>query len=302
MMSKYPFMVIVILFCMTICSTSCNQSANKYSRLIEERDSLKLENETQTKNLNSIVEMIDTINSVLDSITMEEGMLFLAPTKEVKYAKSKTLRDLDRFEHVLRHQQRRIEELDSLLSLNVNNNQSGMRILIANLKLELEKKDVQIAKLRNELSRKDVDISRLRKEVQEQKETISKQEETIVSQGDKISEQENVIARQDEMMNNGYILIASKKELVEYGIISKKKFLKETKLLNDRDFDDQYFQMVDIRQCTEITFSARAPKVLTNMPKSSYTLEKNGKGEYVLSITNPASFWSISNYLVIKTD
>lgn len=133
---------------------SCDQSASKYSRLTQERDSLKTENEIQAKNLNSIAGMIDTINSVLDSIAIEEGMLFLSPTKEIKYAKSKTLRDLDRFENVLRHQQRRIDELDSLLSLNVNNNQSGMRILIANLKLELEKKDVQITKLRNELSKK----------------------------------------------------------------------------------------------------------------------------------------------------
>ena len=301
-MSKYPFMVIVILVFTTICLTSCNQSANKYSRLVQERDSLKLENEMQAKNLNSILEMIDTINSVLDSITLEERMLFLAPTKEVKYAKSKTLRDLDRFEHVLRHQQRRIEELDSLLSLDTHDNQSGMRILIANLKLELEKKDVQIAKLRNELSRKDVDISRLRKEVREQKETITRQEETIVSQGDKISEQENVIARQDEMMNNGYILIASKKELGEMGITSKKRSLKESKLLNDKEFDERYFQAVDIRQCTELSFNAKNPKILTSMPKSSYIITKTNKGEYVLSITNVTSFWSMSNYLVIQTD
>ena len=291
-----------IVFLMSLGILSCNQSASKYSRLMEERDSLKLENEIQSKNLNSIVEMIDTINSVLDSITMEEGMLFLAPTKEVKFAKSKTLRDLDRFEHVLRHQQRRIDELDSLLSLNVNNNQSGMRILIANLKLELEKKDVQIAKLRNELSRKDVDISRLRKEVQEQKETISKQGETIVSQGDKISEQENVIAKQDEMMNNCYILIASRKELGEMGITSKKRFLKVSKLLNEKEFDERLFQTVDIRQCTELSFNAKNPKILTNMPKSSYNITKTNKGEYVLSITNVTSLWSVSNFLVIQTD
>lgn len=292
----------IIVLSMSLGILSCNQSASKYTRLVEERDSLKLENEIQTKNLNSIVEMIDTINSVLDSITLEEGMLFLAPTKEVKYSKSKTLRDLDRFEHVLRHQQRRIDKLDSLLSLNVNNNQSGMRILIANLKLELEKKDVQIAKLRNELSRKDVDISRLRKEVQEQKETISKQEETIVSQGDKINEQENVIAKQDEMMNNCYILIASRKELGEMGITSKKRFLKESKLLNEKEFDERYFQTIDIRQCTELSFNAKNPRILTNMPKSSYNITKTNKGEYVLSITNVTAFWSVSNFLVIQTD
>ena len=38
------------------------------------------------------------------------------------------------------------------------------------------------------------------------------------------------------------------------------------------------------------------------MPKGSYILTKTNKDEYVLSITNVASFWSISNYLVIQTD
>lgn len=301
-MSKNCYVLTLVLVSFAIVQTSCNQYASKYSRLVEERDSLRLENEIQARNLNTFVEMIDTINSVLDSISLEEGMLFLTPTKEVKYAKNKTLRDLERFELVLRHQQRKIDELDSLLSLSDYNKQTSMRILIDNLKLELEKKDVQISKLRNEISRKDLDISRLRKEVEEQKNTISSQEETISDQIGKLAEQENVIARQDEMMNNCFILIASGKELSEKGITAKKKLFKEVKLLDNKEFDESYFQKVDIRQCTEISFKAKNPRVLTNMPRTSYVLEKINKGEYILTITSPSSFWSISNYLVIQTD
>lgn len=301
-MSKYHYVLTMMLVSISVILTSCNQSATKYSRLVEERDSLMLAYEIQARNLNTFVEMIDTINSVLDSISLEEGMLFLAPTKEVKYAKNKTLRDLERFELVLRHQQRKIEELDSLLLLSDYNKLNSMRVLINNLKLELEKKDVQITKLRNELSRKDVDISRLRKEVEEQKSTISAQEETISDQIGKLAEQENVIARQDEMMNNGYVLIASGKELAERGITTKKKLFKEVKLLDTKEFDESDFQKVDIRQCTEISFNAKNPRVLTNMPRTSYVLEKINKGEYILTITSPSSFWSISNYLVVRTD
>lgn len=293
---------IVCLCGITIVTVSCNQSSTRYSRLLEERDSLRQANEVQARNLNVFVEMIDTINSVLDSISIEEGMLFMTPNKEVKYIKNKTLRDLERFELVLRHQQRKIEDLDSLLSLSDYNKQKSMRSLIANLKLELDKKDLQISKLRTELSRKDVDISRLRKVVEEQRYTISSQEETICDQNEKLAEQGNVIAQQDEMMNNCYILIASGKVLVEKGITAKKKLFKEAKLLDNKDFDDKCFQRVDIRQCTEISFNAKNPRVLTNMPRSSYVLEKINKGEYVLTITSPSSFWSISNYLVIQTD
>ena len=281
---------------------SCNRQSVKMVRLMEERDSLRIENEIQAKNLSTFVAMVDTINSVLDSISKEEGMLFLTSTKEVKYAKSKTLRDLERFETVLRHQQRKIEELDSLLSLSDYGERKSMRILIDNLKQELEKKDAQISKLRNELSRKNLDIARLRKEVIEHQNTISEQEKTINSQESKISEQEDLIARQDEMMNVGYILVASKKELADYGITTKKKLFAKSSLLNEQDFDTSQFMKIDIRQCTELSFNAKKPQILTNMPKSSYILEKTAKGEYLLSITNVISFWSISSYLVIQTD
>ncbi len=297
-MHSYRYVTLIITI---LGFASCGQSGSKYKRLVEERDSLKIENEAQTKNLNSIVAMIDTINSVLDSITLEEGVLFLAPTQEVKYVRSKTLQDLDRFEHVLRHQQRKIDELDSILNTR-DDKQKSMQVLVANLRGELEKKDIQIAKLRNELTKKNRDIYKLRKEVENQQATIALQEETINNQTDRIEEQKNVIARQDEMMNNCYILIASKKDLAEKGITTKKALLKGNKLLNEREFDNRYFQRVDIRQCTELTFEAKKPRVLTNMPKNSYILESVNKGVYCLSITNSTSFWSISSYLIIQTD
>ena len=291
----------LITVCAIVGVASCGQSGYNYKRLLEERDSLKIANEVQTKNINSIVAMIDTLNSVLDSITLEEGVLFLAPSQEVKYIRSKTLQDLDRFEHVLRHQQRKIDELDSILNTR-GDKQNSMQVLVANLRGELEKKDIQIANLRDELTKKNRDIHKLRKEVENQQATIALQEETINNQTGKIEEQENVIARQDEMMNNCYILIASKKDLAEKGIITKKTLLKGSKLLNERELDDSYFHRVDIRQCTELTFDAKKPRVLTNMPKNSYILESVGKGEYCLRILNATSFWSISNYLVIQID
>ena len=65
--------------------------------------------------------------------------------------------------------------------------------------------------------------------------------------------------------------------------------------------DRSKFRQVDIRKFTEITFDAKKPKVLTSAPQSTYTLTTDGKGKFILHITNPAEFWSISNFLVIQT-
>lgn len=275
---------------------SCGTPSSRYNKVLAERDSLKVENEIQEQNLNSIAEMIDTINSVLNSIAMEEGMLFITNTREASYAKSRALRDLERFEQVLRHQQDRINELDSLLSITDTTKRRSLEMLLSHLKLELSKKDGQIVKLRAELSNKNVDISKLREKVESQQSIIEKQTETIDEQSHKIEQQKKVIVTQDEQLNIGYVLISTRKELTDKGIAKRRK------LLNEKELDDYNFRKVDIRNCKELSFKARAPRILTDMPKNSYTLKHTGGGNYVLTIVNPSSFWSVSNYLIVQTE
>ena len=38
---------------------------------------------------------------------------------------------------------------------------------------------------------------------------------------------------------------------------------------------------------------------MTSHPADSYSLDKDSNGQYVLRITNPDRFWSLSKYLVI---
>lgn len=295
-MKVHVRIVSALAIAMCVILVSCNGSSSRVSRILAERDSLRVANEIQEKNLNSIAEMIDTINSVLDSITMEEGMLFLTSSKESHFTKSKALRDLERFEEVLRHQQNKIDELDSLLSSTDTTHRRSMEILISHLKIEISKKDVQIAKLRSELSNKNVDISKLRKEIENRQSVIDRQSETIDAQNEKIERQKTVIVRQDEMLNEGYVLIATRKELTDKGIMKKRK------LLNERELDEYDFKKVDIRKCTELSFSAKIPRVITDMPKNSYEIRHSSGSDYVLVITNPSTFWSISNYLIVRTD
>ena len=60
------------------------------------------------------------------------------------------------------------------------------------------------------------------------------------------------------------------------------------------------FTKVDIRTFTEVTINSGNPKILTQMPASSYRIEK-GKGSSILYILDPTAFWSVSNYLIIQT-
>jgi hypothetical protein len=139
----------------------CNQSGNEIVKIVEERDSLRMTLAEHHSRLKSMNEMISTINLALDSISTEEGLLFVSPSEEFPINRDDALKNLERFEMVVRHQQEKINRLQkSILKDTVSGNLKG---LIDHMKLQLQEKDVQIAHLKEELLKKNVDIDKLRR-------------------------------------------------------------------------------------------------------------------------------------------
>jgi hypothetical protein len=87
--------------------------------------------------------------------------------------------------------------------------------------------------------------------------------------------------------------------LKEQKIISK-KFLQKTKILEDKEFNKDYFTQIDIRRDKEIKLYSPDAKLLTAHPEGSYELARDEKGDLTLMIVEPNKFWSVSRYLVIE--
>ena len=283
-----PAVVGILLSLLAACGGG--ESSEGVLRLVSERDSLKAENDIQTKKLEVITEMISTINSVLDSISAGEQMIFVNPNSEIPVSRNDALRNLERYEKVLQQQQRRIA------SLGEKNGNPEMNGMIEIMQQQLAAKDAQIARLREELSKKDVDIARLQRQVASQRSQIDEQTQAIAQLDQTNKAQERALVYQDEIINSCYVILGSKKDLERRGVIKKKRMVPESAL------DKTKFAKVDIRKWREITFEAKKPRVLTSMPSQSYTLSTNGNGSFTLRINNPGEFWSVSNFLVIQTD
>lgn len=288
-MNKYISFAIV---CLIVCLSSCNNNHSEVIKVVSERDSLQNVADAQTRRLNKIANILRTLDSALDSIQHEEGMIFVNAGGEMA-SRTDALENLTRFETVVKHQQDRINELEAKLKAQDEEDDPRAHALeatslIANLKNQLAAKDRQIAELRTELEKKNVDISRLRAKVQEQ-------QEQIADLDNKNQRYTTALKRQDEVINSGYVIIGSKKELEAKGVLYKGK-LRTSNALN-RDL----FKKVDIRKFTEITFTAKKPKIITYAPATTYELTTNGAGTFTLHITNVTQFWSVSNYLVIQT-
>ncbi|MBR5193935.1 MAG: hypothetical protein IKW37_05990, partial [Bacteroidaceae bacterium] len=81
--------------------------------------------------------------------------------------------------------------------------------------------------------------------------------------------------------------------------IISSKLLQKTKVLENDDFNKDYFTQVDIRTDKSIKLYSKSAELLTTHPDGTYELVKDNEGLLTLSILNPNKFWSVSRYLVI---
>lgn len=267
---------------------------SEIQRLSAENDSLRRQNETQTISLNNYLNAIETINATLDSLDIQDKLIFFSDGEQPA-TRDNVIANLDRFEMVILKQQQKLRDLERKFAT-ATDSAAAAKSLISHLNRQINEKNAQIASLKKELENKDVDIARLQAQVESQNRTISSQTNKINELTTRTQKQGEALARQDAMLSNGYVLIGSKDDLKRKGVIKKGRLVSEAAL------DRTKFFQVDIRKWREISFRAKKPKILTNMPTTAFVITTNGNRDFTLQITNPADFWRISNYLVIQTD
>lgn len=291
----YSYALIVFAILHIIVLYGCGGSTNEIVQLVSERDSLRQVNKLNEIRWNSINEMLTVVNSTVDSISMEEGLIFVSGNGESQITRMEALKNLERFESLVLKQHERIKDLEYELHGNAALDSNSLGV-ISLLKSQLLEKDRQIAYLKNELQKKDVDISKLREKVASQQLQINMQEDKIVDLTNRNERQTKALLAQDAMINQCYVLIGTKKDL------ERKNVLRKGKLRPEGALDRSKFATVDIRTWTEISFTAKKVKILTPMPSQTYVLNTDGNHNYTLTIKDPNGFWNVSNFLVIQTD
>lgn len=291
---KSKILIILAISSISFVLFSCGNSNKEIMKLVEERDSLRQAKKVQDEKLVTYGRTIETLNATLDSVAYQEKMLFIN-NGEMPITKDDVKHNLLRFEALLKKQSEKIKQLEKLLAESNDSNTNSLS-LISHLKEQLNEKNMRIAQLKEELEKKNVDIARLQELVESQKLTINTQSATISELNQRTQRQSEALARQDAMLNNGYVLIGSKDDLKRKGI------LKKGKIVADASLDRSKFAKVDIRTWREINFTAKRPRILTNMPSSAYEITTTGNRNFTLTIINPSDFWRISSYLIIQTD
>ena len=276
---------------------SCSGNSKK-----AEQDSiadLTAEYKEATSYNDSLLLLMGDIYTGLDSINMQEGLLYNMGSGDSPDRRAEIRQNLSNIKARLAANRQLLESMEAKLASSGNEN-SVMKKTIAQLKDRIASQDQKIAQLESDLQNAKGQIETLNTQVaegQEQLKTETAAKETAQAEAKEANEQAIQAANE---ANRVYYAIGSNKELKKKGLLEK-KFLGATKILKG-DFDASYFVAADKRDLKSIPTSAKKVKIWTNMPEGSYKVVGEKDGPKTIEITDPAKFWSLSSHLIIQTD
>lgn len=161
------------------------------------------------------------------------------------------------------------------------------------LRAELEKKNIHIKELDQTISGLNSDVAALqtdKQNLQTDKQNLQTEKQNLQNESNRKTE---TINTQDKQLNTAWFAFGTKKELKRQNVLVKGKVLQGS-------FNKNYFTKIDIRETRELKLYSKNAKILTSHTTSSYSLTKDASGQYVLRISDPATFWSTSKYLVVQ--
>lgn len=269
---------LITLLLLTACGGKTDTSA-----LEQTIDSLRQANQQQQNSLQEMTTFVTTMSDGMNAIAQQENMIFNNGGNEGTSLDKEQLKShLETLANTLTEQRSKIKALtDSLKARGAD--LSKMQGLIDNLTRQLEEKDKVIAQLHQDVEQKNFSIADLQKKL------------NVAMAGSAKYEQRAAKAEKElATITSAYVLMGTKEALLDGGYIDKRKHV-QTETMPKGDFTK-----VNIYQFTELDIPTRSPKLLTDHPRKSYSIEKIDKENRKLVITNPQLFWSSSRYLIIQ--
>jgi len=282
----------LLLLCVSVALLSSCGEMKRNEALKAQNDSLNValaERDAELEGImaafNEVQEGFRLINEAENRVDLQSGAMEGASSAQ------KIREDIRFISEKLRTNRERIAELEKQLD-NSKYASAQLKKAIAGLKEELAVKTQQIETLQTELASKNIRIAEL-------DDAVAGLNQNVADLTAENAAKAAIVANQDVALNAAWFVFGTSSELKDQKIISK-KFLQKTKVLENEDFNKDYFTQIDIRTDKEIKLYSKDAKLLTAHPEGTYDLVKDDKGQLTLVITNPNKFWSVSRYLVIE--
>lgn len=247
-----------------------------------------------------MVGMIDEVETQISEIVKRENLIVDQRGEQFKGdQKGKLVSELQMIDQLI------IRSAQDIQSLNDKVRSSELRLgvfqkKINGLQADLKDRAEQILSLKSELVAKDEALAFLMDQTDSLNLTINEYVETMGQQEFKIGQLESL----NKELNKGYLAIGTYNELRDKGVVDKEGGflgLLGRKMTLQEDADLKQFMAVDKRDISRLRIEADQLSLVSEHPSDSYSILPGETEEVkILEITNPDTFWQISQYLVIS--
>lgn len=282
---------IPVMCALLISLSACNSKSG--SNALMDTDSLMVVNQQQAAELEGMNAILDEISLMMDSMAVQEGLLFVDGKSEVTSNRMQIKNNVKAFAQLVARQKDKMKEIEERLGKS-NASMEKLQKFVSLLKAQIDDKEEEIVMLEKQLDDQTLDIDHLRN-------SLWRADNRIERQRDKIYEQQDIMDAQDKIINECYYLVGTKSQLKDWGILKGGSIFKKSKA-DMGNVPQDMFHPVDIRSFKTLELQGKNVKLVSPAPDGSYEIVDKGSGNYVLNILDATKFWSVSNYLVVRCD
>ena len=270
---------------------SCGNESNK--TVENERDSLKTITAQQQTILDDMTSAMASISKSLDSIALQEKMIINGVDESGIPLSKKNLKSrLETLSEIVKGQRSKLGAMEKSLGHD-NPAVKELQSIISYINTSLEQKEVEIEKIKAEVDSKDFSIARLNSRVTTLNNTVASVQQENEEQREQMKQQS---AQYQASINEVFYVIGTKDDLIDNGILEQSGTLFQKVAINFAAINKSFLTKADKRTLKTIKINGKSPKILSEEPKGSYTLDKE---KNILTITDSEKFWSTNNTILV---
>lgn len=297
MAMKQPRTTLCLFLSAAFC-LSCSNDGKVIESLQHQRDSLAQVSAQQQDVIDGLSSTMEEITLTMDTIAAQErSVLSGVDERGIPLTKRNMRAKLEALSTLIKDQHNRLDSLSKALD---GSNATVRRLqgAISLLTRSLDERSREVDSLRTVLAYKDININTLSTQVANLTDTVNTVRHENASQRQTIAQQEQNISQQDAQLHEVYYVMGTKDELAAAGVVAKRGGLFKKRRVNFAGLNKSVLKKGDIRTLKSLTIPSKNPKIVGEVPQTSYTLEQ-GENSCRLTIGDPERFWSSNNRVLV---
>lgn len=274
--------LIVLAIALSACGPTPNPEAERQlqdSLLQVQQDSLLEVLREELSAIDKTINEVSSSNGIFDADTMNGEVL----------SRDRIIGKVEALDNLLKKSQGQLDDMYNRMRASKLKNEKFER-MIQSMQDRVAQRESKIGELMTMLSKKDLMIEDIRSRVDSMR-------------NENIDLTEDLMDMEDKL-HTVYYVVGEAKDLKSQGIVSKEGGVLgfgASKELDVSSLDGDNFEEADMRDLNEVLLYVKKANLITNHPKSSYSMVRAEDGTIEkMTITDKAAFWKASDYLVVE--